>query len=273
MRFLGSALIPILAMVSKSVAYSISARAGYIDEVEQFAYESGSDNVDQLTFDSPKSRVSIAVKLDTETQPHQMLFLLTDGNGLDHAVFPEWQNSIARAIFPIGKLPPSLLEAEKFDLFVIAADDNEEEPNLAQPIVEFKPSELFQGLEREYNIPTRLGAKSEIHHIFRSEEATVNPSIPVAFSIVAAIFLLVLLRIWSSTLGTSLFGSTDDSTMKITLLVILASFEFTFIKYYLGATIFTTLFHIGLLTLPALIIGSRALGLLAKARSTANSTA
>lgn len=273
MRFLVSFVIPILAMVSSSLAYSITARALIIEEGDQSTYESPSDNVDQMSFDSPKSRVSIAVKLDSETQPHQLIFLLTDGNGLDHAIFPEWQDDlIARTLFPLGKLPPSLLEAEKIDVVVIAADDNEQEPNLAQRIAELKPSEAFKNLDRDYKEPTRLGAKPEIHHIFRSEEATVNPIVPIIFSVVAGFLLLALLTTWTTTLGDSMFGSLNGSSVKTVLLVVLASFEYTFIKYYLGATIFTTIFHIALLTVPALIVGSKALSLLAKARSSAAAT-
>lgn len=272
MRFLASFVLPVLTLVSGSMAYSITARALYVDDTPILEYEGPSDNVDHLTVDSPKSRITLGVKFDSHTQPHQLSFLYTDGNGLDHAVYPGWFDDEAgpmgRTVTPIAKLPPSLLAADKVQLYVIAANDDDEVPNLVQLIADIEFSDAFRDATRGYTAPTRLGAKPEIHHVFRSDQATVNPIIPVAFSAIAAGLLIVLLGAWGTTLGSSLFRSTGESTMKTSLLVILASFEYTFIRYYLGATIFTTIFHVAVLAVPALIVGSKALSLLAKVRST-----
>lgn len=269
MRFSIASVISFFVLIAISMAYSFSSYSVFLNAEEKFTVTEASDEVHRVFLESLRDILAFAVKVEGSSKPHQLLFLLSNGEGLDHAVIPTFdaKSRIASTKIPMNKIPNSLKAQERIFVSVVAADSSEEEQNAVQPIVELVPSDDFKAAFT-YEEPARLGAKPEIHHIFNSEQATVNPIIPVAFSVVAVALLFVLFRTWANTLGTSLFGALEGSSFKTGLLVVLASFELTFIKYYLGTTIFTTLFHVAILSVPALIVGSKALSQLAKLRTT-----
>lgn len=271
MKFNLATVVPLFALVASSMGFSVTSRAVYLNGQESFTLQHESDEVHRISLDSLKDVLSVASQIGGLSIPHQLLYVFSNGEGLDHAVFPDFEKEqrIASAKVLVSKIPVSLLAQDRIFVSVVAANGDNDEANLDQPIVELIPSEELK-TSLNYKAPARLGAKPEIHHIFSSDQATVNPIVPVAFSAVAALLLVALFGSWATSLGDSLFGASHGSSVKTGLLVVLASFEYTFVKYYLGATIFTTIFHVAILSVPALIIGSKALSQLAKLRSTAS---
>lgn len=259
-----------LVFLVGAMAYSISEGTFSVNEKELFLIDDLSlDEVNRAILNSNKDTISIEVKLggSVEKRPHELLFLFSNNDGLDYPVFPEYNVNTqeAKVTLLINKIPASLKAQERIFVSVIAADDNAEEPNLFTQIVELVPSQELQS-SFAYKKPVRLGAASEIHHEFREEASTVNPIVPIFFSAIAGVLLLALFGSWVSILGNSLFAASQGSTFKTAFLATIASVEFAFIKYYLGATIFTTIFYVFLLAGPFLFFGSRALSTLAKQR-------
>ena len=89
---------------------------------------------------------------------------------------------------------------------------------------------------------------------------------PLAFSAVAGVLTLVLFVVWSSIFGENNSNS-SGGTYKTGFLVALVAVEHTFLRYYLGASIFTTMSHVLLLVAPSVFLGSKALNVMAKLRA------
>lgn len=258
-----TSVVPFLAVLASAMAFSISSRAVYLDGNELITVNEPSNEVHEVSIVTPKDVLAVAVRIEGESRPHQLVFLFSDGQGLDYAVYPDYNagSQIASSKLPIAKLPDSLKSQDKVTFTVVAADSSEEE-NIAQPLFELVFSEDLK--KAIVSPPVRLGPKPEIHHIFRGTESTVNAIVPVVFSAVALVLLVALLGGWSTTLSGSLFRALDGGAYKTAFVAVLATLEYTFVKYYLGATIFTTLFHVAILAGPGLLLGLKALNALAK---------
>lgn len=267
MRFQFSRTAALLSLAASSMAYSLSGYSLFCNGDDAVTLEQADDKVHPFILESPKDVLALAMRIEASDRPHQIMYLFSDGKGLDHAVFPNYYepDRLAKERIAVEDLPSALKALEKIYITVVVGSDNEAEENFSQRILEITPSENFRAA-LAYEEPTRLGAKPEIHHIFNTDPATVNPVVPIAFVLVAAALLFALFGSWTTYLSGSLFGNGDGANFKIAFLVVLASFEVTFVKYYLGATIFTTIFHVAILAVPALIVGSKALRLLAKLR-------
>lgn len=262
MRFSTTALW--LAVLSSVCAYAITGGSVALNDKKLFSVDPASTDVRRVAIDSEKDVLSFAVNLDAVSKPHQLVLTLSDGAGLVHPVFASYDGSKATARVAVHRLPASLKMVERIFVSLVAASAGE--PNLNEPLVELVPTDEFR-LSVEYKKPVRLGALPEIHHIFREDPATVNAFFPVVFSAAAGALLVALFGAWASVLGGSAFGAKQAAVWKSGFLATITLVEVTFVKYYLGATIFTTLFHVFLLGGPCFFFFSRALSAMARVRS------
>lgn len=255
-----------LPLLAGTLAYSITSGLVSVNGKKAFDYDT-SDTVHRVTLDSIRDKLALSVELKgAETQPHQLNYVFSNNAGLDYAVFPKFDSKTSKVslLLVVNKIPAALLQDRVF-VYLVAASD-QKKGNLYTLIGELVPTESLQA-SVNYKAPERLGAQPEIHHIFKEDPKTVNPVVPIAFSAVAIALFIGLLGAWVSLVGNSLFVANQAIPFKGGFLTTLALFEFTFFRYYLSATIFTTIFSVAALTAPALIFGARALKALTKQRT------
>lgn len=247
-----------LALASSSVAYVVS-------DVKVSLSRDGNtvQPTNGLTIDSQADRLEIDFKLKGKGQPHQLVLAFSGGDGLDYALYPKFNLKNIKTQIVVGNLPDALKWQDKILVSVIAASS---ESNVEEKVVELYPSETLRNSLLKKKV-TRVGAKPEIHHVFKQDVETVGAFLPIVFSGLAVALLAVLLVVWLATLKDELFGAKDGSIWKVGYLCTLTMFEFTFAKYYLGASIFTILFQGALLAGPMLFFGARSLSALARARA------
>lgn len=219
------------------------------------------------TIEDSNDVLEFSFTIDSSQRPHELILLFSDDNGLDFAVFPRYdsaKNTISTSV-AFSAIPLALRRQNKFSASLILANKDENDVNVYSKVAEILPSEEVKDAALATKTE-RHGVLPEIHHIFRGEEPTINSIIPLAFSAIAGVFGLVLLVTWASIFGQ---GSIDSrgSTFKAAFLTTLVAVEHSFLKYYLGASIFTTLFHVFILAAPSVIFGSKALRAMVQLRS------
>lgn len=114
------------------------------------------------------------------------------------------------------------------------------------------------GTELEYVKPNRLGPKPEIHHVFNAEPKTVPWSFAQIFSFLLILVTFGLIVSWMSA-GAITWDGLPKGLNTIYFLAFVGSligFEFIFIRYYAGNSIFDTLRYSFLLSIPSLWLGT-----------------
>ncbi|OBA22479.1 hypothetical protein METBIDRAFT_39983 [Metschnikowia bicuspidata var. bicuspidata NRRL YB-4993] len=265
MKFSLTLALLALSLVSTAAAYAVTGGSVYVNRGSLLEIDPNSKDTHRITLNSAKDVVSFSLAVQGDHKPHQLMYMLSDNNGLDHAVFAVYKDGQAVADISANKVPSALKKSDRIFVSLIAADALEEEANVIFPVVELIPSDALKESVGSDG-PVRLGAQPEIHHVFNTEEPTVNGVVPVVFSAFAVALFVFLVVTWTNVLGNELFAGSPGATWNAALLATLASFEYTFFKYYMGASIFTTAFNSMVLTAPALFFGSRALKSLGQAR-------
>lgn len=232
--------LSLLALVASVAAYSFESLTLRVNGADKETLEALADNV------------VVQLKLDTSEKPKELVVLLSNNEGLDFPLFPKFdpQTQSASVSIKASKIPAALRAQERIYVSAIAGGD---ESGALAAVAELIPiGEVRAELAAE-----RLGAEREIFHTFGGEQQTVNPIVPVVFSSAAAALLVALLGTWT-TLGVPFFSAPQGSTWKAGYLATIASFEAVFVRYYLGADIFTTLTHGLLIAGPFLFLGNQA---------------
>lgn len=265
MKFTTIAIAAQLLVVSW--AYTIGE--GYIkinDNSIHFG-EINTQEIKQLLIESPKDKIEINLKLkeDLDTRPHQVVVAVSSAENsqlVTHFVPTFTASNQIKLTIASSKLPEVLKVQKKLVLNLIVADPGNSD-NLFKQLVELIPSEEFQATAK-YQPKARVGHKPEIHHIFREEPKTINATIPIIFIGGGLVLFVVLLGAWASFIGADLFGTLKtvsklQLTYNIAFLTTLIGFEANFVKYYLGQSIFATLFNSFFLGLAGIYFGSKVL--------------
>lgn len=111
----------------------------------------------------------------------------------------------------------------------------------------------------EYVEPKRLDAKPEIHHVFNPEPKTVPWSFAQIFSYIVVLVTFGLVVAWMSA-GAITLNSVPKGLNFIYFLAFVGSivgFEFIFVRYYAGTSIFDTLKYAFLLSIPSLWLSTQ----------------
>lgn len=274
MKFGIGAIAAGLQLISAVSAYSLSEGSVKVGASEVHLGEMNTQEIKQLAIDLPKDKIELELKLEgvADLKPHQLVVTLADRNGLDLSFVPAFvaQSLVAKLSILVSKIPAALRSQEKLYLSLIVADADEKNANLLKQLVEIIPSESLRE-SAAYKPAPRIGIKPEIHHIFREDAKTVNPVIPVAFIGGAVALFLLLVGSWGAYVGENLFGVAGQlrgvkAVHGAGFLGSVVGFEVTFVRYYLGSTIFTTLFHCFLLGGPSIYFGAKVLKTLSEQR-------
>lgn len=234
--------------------------------------EFNTQEVKQFTIGA-KDKIDLSLTIDgLSKKPHQAVVTIGNEFGLEYSVIPQISITTKKlsVVVPVGQLPSSIKSQDKLFLKVIVADASSKGANLFTNLVELIPSVDLKAASK-HKQPERIGIKPEIHHIFKESPSTVGQAIPLIFILGIITLVLVLLVAWVSIIGFNLFNHAGDISglqfiNDIAFLGCLAGFEGTFINYYLGASIFTTLFYSFILGGPSIYFGSRVFRDLAKFR-------
>lgn len=256
-----------IQLVGAALAYTISSGTIGIDSHSISLGEFQTQEIKQLPIESPKDKISISLKLKEELpqRPHQLVLSLgsVSKQTLTTHFVPSFTNDQEiKLIIPVNKLPEILKVQEKLNLKLTIADDSEH--TLVKHLVEIVPSPEFRASINLKTHEQRIGSKPEIHHIFREDPTTINGVIPILFIVAATIVFFGLVVSWLEVVGMKLFEnfkniSTRQLLYNIAFLSSLVGFEVNFVKYYLGQSIFTTLFNSFIAGMPAIYFGSKVL--------------
>lgn len=255
-----STFLLIVFYITTVLAVSISkAKVSVNDKSIEYGQISTME-IKQLPIESTKDKIDFEIYLtDIESQPHQMIISLGSGNGLDYTLFPKFNvaKKALKASITASKLPLNIRNLDKIVIKLIIGDSNHQ--NLVKYLGELVPSEDFQKLI-PYKYHERIGLKPEIHHIFRTSPETINPIFPIVFIGFNTVVFLALVATWFSfpTIFSNFKGISGlQLATNASFLSCIFGFEVVFVRYYLGQTIFTTMFHCFVLSIPSIILGSR----------------
>ena len=254
------------------MSYSIQSGLARVNEdIIQYG-EAEIQLIRLLTLENMKDKLDVELKLDYKDvtkKPHQFVITLGDDNGHDLLFVPNYLSAydVYKLSIPVNKIPLSLRVKEKLFLKAIVASSGPKKhgENLRRNLAEVRFGDVIKLTAQLAYVPAeRFGLKPEIHHQFASEASTVNAIIPIVFSAGAIILLLALLVSWASLLGDDLLRNfTRLSGAQVlnhgVFLTSLVGYVAMFYRYYLGTSIFTTLFNAFVLTAPTIFFGSRSL--------------
>lgn len=237
--------------------------------------EMNTQQIRQLTIGSVADIVSVSADIDWHgsPRPHQIALVLAgaDDSTLAKHIVPTVNDAgTVKTTIAAKSLPAALKAQSRIVLKLIVADYDAKDKNILKQLAELVPSPDFAATAK-YTPQPKLGKKSEIHHIFRTDPATVGPFVPIVFLALAAALFGALWIAWVSLVGKNLLGTLKHTSSvqllyNIVFLTSLLGVEYTFVRYYLGQLIFTTIFHALVLGLPTLYFGSRVLRCLHKNR-------
>lgn len=261
-----------LFFISTAIAISLSSAVVKVNDKSIHFGEISTQEIKQLDLQSTKDKIDIEVYLDGVTdQPHQTLIMLGNGKGLEFPLFPKFNldKKALKVTLTANKIPVNIRNLDSI-LITLIVGKSGESSNLYKSLGEIVPSKEFQSLV-PYKKAERIGYKPEIHHIFRDDIDTVNPFIPIVFIGVDIIVFLGLIGVWISLLGDDMNGLSKSVTSAQAFsngifLLCIVGFEIIFFRYYLGTSIFTTLFHSFVLSIPTIFYGASALKYFANLR-------
>ena len=269
-----SVFIAIFNLLVCALAYADLTGTIKVNDKKITLGEFNTQEVRQLTVNSPKDIIEIDLNSkDIDGKPDQIMISLADVQNpaiVTHYV-PVVKESKIKLNIKALSIPEVLKTKDKLVLAIVIADSKSKN-NMIRRLVEVLPSPEFKSTSR-YQAKPRIGIQPEIHHIFKEDEKTVNPIVPILFIIAAFTLLLCLFGSWVGFIGIDNLFRTFKTISKVQLLhnvsflISVLGFELNFAKYYLGQSIFTTLFYGFILSIPCVYFGVSVLRSLAKNRA------
>lgn len=128
--------------------------------------------------------------------------------------------------------------------------------NLIAPVFDIQLSNISA---IEYNAPSRYGPKHEIRHIFNASPKTAPWYICQVFILATIICTFCLLISWMASGSINLQNVPRGSSFFYFVAFIgsVIGFEYIFLKYYSGSSIFETLYSVLYLGIPSLLLGTK----------------
>jgi oligosaccharyltransferase complex subunit delta (ribophorin II) len=247
----------------------ISAVAGQwsVQNGQLNAFNSGkqisSNSFDESATLSLDAQTSLEVTFDTlkdgkGVQAHQTVMALSDlSTGLEF-FFPATVRPNGKAKLSITpKKIPRALHGKPLDVSILVGSFGKD-----KSVEVHAGSKVIVPSSQEHKPPVRLGPKPEIHHQFRASPRTVSAVVALVFAGAAAFTTVVLFGYWASVGANinSLSKALSDAPVgHVGLIASLASLETVFILYYLGRSIFDTLWSFAIIAPIIVFTGSRAL--------------
>lgn len=271
---IGTTIGALVASAATCMAFTLSKATVSVGTKKVELGEMNTLEIKQLSL-SPKDiiKVDARLALSNSTQPHQISLILSsiENPSLSKQIVPEISKSgVISASISVSSFPEVLKLQPKISLKLVVADYNSKD-NILRQLVELVPSSDLVA-SAKYTAKPTLGHKDEIHHVFAPDSKTVGAFFPTVFAGLALALFAGLWVAWGSFLGPNLMGTLRlvapiQLLFNVVFLCSLLGFEYTFIQYYLGQLIFTTLFYAFVLAFPSLFFGSRVLRGLSRDRA------
>jgi oligosaccharyltransferase complex subunit delta (ribophorin II) len=212
-------------------------------------------------FDSTTSKLDITFEVEPKKIPQQLFIKVTNKDGVETSYKPITQvkeNSVTSTFtLSYGKLPKLFTKESQLDISLIAAGSNDDAPIFTKVGSLQLTDELIA--KSPYQRPTRFGPKPEIHHIFSQPSTTVNPTIALVFCALSIACFFILLAAWGVEGAINFKNFPGFKLSHLLFIGLVLNYEVAFFQYYLGSSIFDTIYKVALLTLPTLWAGSKVL--------------
>lgn len=200
-------------------------------------------------------------------QPEQVMISLSAPNIVsEYYMHPTFvHDKVFEANVAISDLSKCLLNEEEIFITVITGDPNDKSFNRILNAGTLNPSDKLRK-DKAAEFPKRLQQNPEIKHVFREPPKNLPGFISTQFAILLIIAFVVLLFAWShfDAININNLGKFDISTYIF--IASIFAFEYTFFDYYMGTSIFTTLYRFAILSTITLFFGSKCLKTLYKLR-------
>lgn len=166
---------------------------------------------------------------------------------------------------------PVALQGKELDMVLIVSSASDDESQFEQKLtsVFVEPSSTgSKELQEAISQHQLASQKPEIRHTFRPAPHTVSKFIAIIFQAVLVGITGMFLLMWLSgaSLGSVKTALSTSPVAHLTFLGSLFALEATFVRYFLGQSIFTTVFHSAVLSPVIVVSGSRALREMANRR-------
>lgn len=250
-------------------AYTITEGVINIEDQAIYYGEIMTQEIKQLLIDSPKDKLEMRLKMnsDIDTAPHQIVVSISsadNSNLITHYIPVFTVNNEIKLSIPLNKLPEVLKTKSKLLMHLIVADEDPNFKNMNKQLLELLPTTNFQKTASYKSTDAIIGYKPEIHHIFQGEQKQVGSIIPILFIGCAIILFIGLNLSWNAIIGKDLYRSfsyitSTQLSYNVFFLLSIMGFEYNIFQYYLGQSIFTTLFRGFIISLPGIFFGSKVL--------------
>lgn len=255
--------ISLLASASAVLALQLTNGQLSRNDVSSPFSESGK----AIQFNSTTEKLEITFDIKHTKKPEQIFIKLSNPAGLETSFKPVtkltndvYKNKLA---LTYKKLPTAFQTAKDLILQIIIADDEAEEKIFDKiGSIELTDSLIAQS---KYQPAEKFGLKPEIHHMFQQPPKQVNSFIAVIFAIAAQVILVALIGVWFQTSSLN-FQNFQLNINNLAFIGLILSYEFIFLQYSRGSSIFTTISKVLILLGPTIWFGSRVLNYMGELR-------
>lgn len=155
-------------------------------------------------------------------------------------------------------ISPFLLSQDSIEISIITGDPVDSSYNAILKAGTLNPSAKLKK-DNVVTLPTRFSAQKEIHHVFREAPKNLPAFVSTQFTFSIVLCLVVLLLAWNYFDAANVNNISKFNPLSLLFLVTIFIFEYCFFDYYLGASIFTSLYRFAVVGAFSIYFGSKAL--------------
>ncbi|CCH59390.1 hypothetical protein TBLA_0B05630 [Henningerozyma blattae CBS 6284] len=207
-----------------------------------------------LSFKADSTLVQNSLLVGYPSENLEQTFIGTIGND-DKYTFDIDISSFAPIL-----LNSAVVEDKPLLITLVTASESNPQDNLIKELfyIEFNKN-LVAEIPKFENSNGKLGPKKEIYHVFNTPPKHASKFLATIFSmiILSSILGLIASFAYTGALKIDNLPSGLNLIRFIILTCLTVGFEFVFVKYYLGVSIFDTLLHAGFIFLPFLFLGTK----------------
>lgn len=219
-----------------------------------------------VVINNSTSQIDFSFAVDAKDKPSQVSLLVgVPEQDLEVVLEPKiteagelimYKFTIDESTIPAALLHLAQVDQDLLTVSVVLARPDEYKNNVLASVFKIQVD-----LDRavEYKRPARLGVKKQIIHEFNPEPKTVPWRVAQFFVFLITLVTFGLVVAWMSS-GALNFNNVPTNFNIVYLLSFVFSiigFEFIFVQYYAGKSIFETLFAALYLALPSLWLGTK----------------
>jgi oligosaccharyltransferase complex subunit delta (ribophorin II) len=203
-----------------------------------------SDKKNPESFINPKQ---VTITLSTENVTSELYFYptLIEGKVYESNIF-------------LKDISKYFLSQDEIQISVITGDDSDSSLNTILLAGKLLPSEKLK-TDKTTDKPLRFTQLDEIRHIFKSPPKNLPGFISTQFVFLLLILFIVLLLAWNYFEAANINNINKFGLSSFLFLISIFGFEYAFFDYYLGTSIFTSLYRFALIGVFSIYFGSKAL--------------